>query len=48
MDKEFSEGFKNDLIDILQYCSDNNSSSCELEFEVGEKILIVNFSFEIK
>ena len=48
MDIEFSEEFIHDLADIMQYCSDNNVNDCELEFEVGEHTLVVDFTFSIK
>ena len=35
MEKEFSEGFMQDLADLLQYCMENKTDSVEREVRIA-------------
>ena len=48
INKDFSDGFMQDLAMIIEYCKDNETDSCELEFMIGDKCLEVNISYTIK
>jgi hypothetical protein len=47
MDKEFSEGFMQDLADLLEFCMENKTDSMELDFNYGGKHLKVDITFSI-
>lgn len=47
-DKEFSDGFMQDLADLLQYCMENNTDSVELGFYYNEKRLQVDITFSVR
>ena len=48
MDKEFSEGFLHDLADLLEFCSNNNTDTIELYFDLDGKELNVEMTFSAK
>ena len=48
MEKEFSEGFMQDLADLLQYCMENKTDSVELGFDYDKTYLQVNITFSVK
>lgn len=48
MDKEFSEGFMQDLADLLELCMKNKTDSMELDFDYSGKHLKVDISFSVE
>lgn len=48
MDKEFSEGFLHDLAYLLDICSNNNTDTIELSFDLDGKELNVEMTFSVK
>lgn len=48
MDKEFSEGFMQDIADLLEYCLENKTDGMELCFDINGNTLKVDIAFEIK
>ena len=48
MEKEFSEGFMQDLADLLQYCMENKTDSVELGFDYRKSHLQVDITFSVK
>ena len=47
MNKEFTEGFMQNLGDLLEYCAENNTDSLELDFDINGKPLKVDITFSI-
>lgn len=48
MDKEFSHEFMTDLADLIDICMQHNTDNITLEFEINNRLLEVNFGFEVK
>lgn len=48
MDKKFSEGFMQDIADLLELCSENKTDGMELYFDINGNALKVDITFEIK
>lgn len=46
--KEFSNGFMQDLADLLELCMKNNTDSMELDFDYSGKHLKVDISFLVE
>ena len=47
MDKEFSEGFMNDIADLLKFCMKNNTNNIELNFNINGRELNIDITFSI-
>lgn len=47
MNKDFSQGFCNDIGDLLQACHDNKTDTVEIEMEVAGKLLTIELTFKI-
>ena len=47
MAKEFSEGFMQDIADLLEVCSENKTDNIELYFNINGKTLKMDITFEI-
>ena len=47
MNKEFTEGFMQNLGDFLEYCVENNTDSLELDFDINGNPLKVEITFSI-
>ena len=47
MNKEFSDGFMQDISDLLQYCCENKTDNLELEFNINGTLLNVDITFSI-
>ena len=47
MNKAFSEGFMQDIADLLEYCVENKTDSVELNFEINGTKLQVDIAFSI-
>lgn len=48
MDKEFSEGFMNDIADLLYLCKKNNTDNIELNFNINGRQLNINITFSVR
>lgn len=48
MDKEFSEGFMQDIADLLEFCLENKTDGMELCFDINGNALKIDITFEIK
>lgn len=48
MDKEFSDGFMQDLGDLLELCMKNKTDSVELDFDYSGKHLKVDITFSVR
>lgn len=46
--KEFSNGFMQDLADLLEFCMKNKTDSMELDFDYGGKHLKVDITFSVR
>lgn len=47
MDKEFSDGFMQDIAELLQVCLENKTDNIELYFNINGKTLKMDITFEI-
>ena len=47
MDKEFSEGFMKDIIDLLELCMENDTDNIELIFNINSRKLNMNITFSV-
>lgn len=47
MGKEFSEGFMQDIADLLEFCLENKTDGMELCFNINGSTLKVDITFEI-
>lgn len=48
MDKEFSNGFMQDIADLLEFCLETKQDDLELVFDVDDNTLKINIAFEIQ
>lgn len=48
MDKEFSNGFMQDIADLLEFCLETKQDNVELFFNVNDSTLKINIAFEIQ
>lgn len=48
MDKEFSEGFMNDVADLLELCMKNNTDNIELNFNINGRELNMDITFSVR
>ena len=47
MEKEFSEGFMNDIADLLKLCIENNTDNIGLNFNINGRKLNMDIIFSI-
>lgn len=47
MDKEFSDGFMQDIADLLEFCLETKQDNLELVFGVDDNTLKINIAFEV-
>lgn len=48
VEKEFSEGFMQDLANLLQYCMENKTDSVKLGFNYDKTYLQVDITFLVR
>ena len=48
MDKEFSEGFLHDLVDLLDMCSKGDTDTISLSFDINGRQLNVEMTFSVE
>lgn len=48
IDKEFSNGFMQDIADLLEFCLETKQDNLELAFDVNGSTLKINIAFEIQ
>ena len=48
MDKNFSNGFMQDIADLLEACMENKTDNVDLDFEINGIHLGVNITFSIR
>lgn len=48
MDKEFSDGFMQDIAYLLELCMKNNTDNIELNFNIGGKELNMDITFSVR
>ena len=48
MDKNFSNGFMQDIADLLEVCMKNKTDNVDLDFEINRIHLGVNITFSIR
>ncbi len=48
MNKELSQGFMNDMADLLEVCVKGNTDTIELDFNINGTQLNVEITFSIK
>lgn len=48
MDKNFSNGFMQDIADLLEVCMENKTDNVDLNFDINGVHLGVNITFSIR
>ena len=48
MNKEFSEGFMQDIADLLEICMNNGTDGMELTFNIKGNALTLDLTFSIR
>ena len=48
MNKEFSEGFMQDIAELLELCADNEIDGVELDFNINGKTLTLDLTFSVR
>lgn len=46
LDKNFSQDFMNDLVDVIEVCMKNNTDNIQMEFDIGGNTLLVDMTFK--
>ena len=48
MNKEFSEGFMQDIADLLELCMKNKTNNIELNFNINGRELNMDITFSVR